>query len=325
MATECAVTKVVENSVIEISVLEFNHLARALYSRQLARHLPISPALPTGVFGIPKGGVPVAIEVAHLFGIEVLAQPCPGCLIVDDIVDSGATLERFRIEWEGQGCTVDALLRKAHSPKHLAKGAKEISQWVHFWWEEDSGNPEDAVVRLLEYIGENPTRDGLLETPQRVVRAWKEMCCGYGVDPSIALSKTFEQDCDEMIVLRNIQFYSTCEHHMLPFSGVAHVAYLSQGRVVGISKIARTVECFARRLQIQERLTTQITEAIQKALNPLGVGCVIEAQHLCMGCRGIRNPSSRMVTSSLLGQFKENALARQEFLSLCGQRVTLST
>ena len=179
---------------------------------------------------------------------------------------------------------------------------------------EDSA--EQAVATLLRFIGEDTGRDGLLDTPSRVVRAWREMTAGYGEDPAEILSRTFEESSDEMIVLRGITFYSVCEHHLLPFYGTASVGYLP-GRVVGISKLARLVYCFARRLQIQQRMTRQIAEAVEEHLDARGVGVVIRAHHLCMGCRGVRQEETEMVTSSMLGTLRSDPTSRAEFFRLC--------
>jgi GTP cyclohydrolase I len=177
---------------------------------------------------------------------------------------------------------------------------------------------EKAVATLLRFIGEDPSRDGLADTPARVVKAWREMTSGYDDDPAEILSRTFDETSDEMIVLRGISFYSTCEHHMLPFYGTAAVGYLP-GRVVGISKLARLVNCFARRLQIQERMTRQIAEAIETHLEAKGVGVVLRAHHLCMGCRGVRQEETEMVTSSMSGKLRRDPSTRSEFLGLCNR------
>lgn len=174
----------------------------------------------------------------------------------------------------------------------------------------------NAVRTILAYIGEDPDREGLLDTPKRVVKAWDELTEGYGLDPATILSTAFQADgYDEMVLCRNIEFHSTCEHHMLPFSGVAHVAYIPSRRVVGLSKMARLVDCFARRLQIQERMTRQIANTMQEVLKPKGVGVVVQAKHMCMVCRGVMKQRSEMVTSALLGVMRKPE-PRQEFLSL---------
>jgi GTP cyclohydrolase I len=173
----------------------------------------------------------------------------------------------------------------------------------------------EAVTTILRFIGEDPSRDGLADTPERVLRAWREMTSGYGDDPAAILARTFDETSDEMVVLRNISFHSTCEHHLLPFYGEVSVGYLP-GKVVGISKLARLVDCFARRLQIQERLTRQIAESIEEHLDARGVGVIVRAHHLCMGCRGVRQQNTEMVTSSMLGTLRSDAMARAEFLRL---------
>ncbi len=179
---------------------------------------------------------------------------------------------------------------------------------------------EAAVRTLIEWAGDNPDREGLRGTPERVVRAYREFFAGYDVDPSALLEKTFEETdtYDEMIVLRDIRLESHCEHHIVPILGKAHIGYLPAGRVVGISKLARLVEVFAKRMQIQEVLTSQIADTIQEVLKPHGVGVVIEAAHQCMTTRGIRNPSVTMVTSRMLGSFRNDSETRREFLSIIG-------
>ncbi len=170
---------------------------------------------------------------------------------------------------------------------------------------------------LLKSLGEDPKREGLRDTPKRVVKAWREMTEGYAMDPAVILARDFDADgYDEMVVCRNIEFVSNCEHHMLPFLGHAHVAYVPKKRVVGLSKMARLVDCFARRLQIQEQLTQQIARAMHQHLRPHGVGVVVVAKHMCMACRGVRKQSSDMVTSTLIGCFKRPEV-RAEFLDHC--------
>lgn len=174
---------------------------------------------------------------------------------------------------------------------------------------------EEAVKSLLRYIGEDLNREGLKETPARVVRSYRELFSGYDQDPA-SLLKTFEDGaCDEMVLLKGIELVSFCEHHMLPFLGEAHIAYIPDKRIVGVSKLARLLEVYSRRLQVQERLTTQITEALDLHLKPLGSACVIEAQHLCMVCRGVQKQHSKMITSSLTGVFRKQEV-RSELLQL---------
>ena len=180
----------------------------------------------------------------------------------------------------------------------------------------DQARIKAAVTELLSAIGEDPARDGLVETPRRIAEMYGEIFSGLWSDPSEHLKVVFEVAHDEMVILRNIPFYSMCEHHFLPFHGEAHVGYIPDGRVVGLSKLARVVEGFARRPQVQEQLTSQIAESIMSTLKPDGVAVVIEAEHLCLTMRGIKKPGSRMVTSAMRGNFKQSAVTRGEFLSL---------
>jgi GTP cyclohydrolase IA len=175
---------------------------------------------------------------------------------------------------------------------------------------------EDAVRVLLEWAGENPQREGLLDTPKRVAKAYRDWFSGYQIDPREYLARTFEEVAgyDEMIVLRDIEFESHCEHHMAPIIGKAHVGYLPNGKVVGISKLARVVDVYARRFQVQEKMTAEIAQCIQDVLQPRGVGVVIEGAHECMTTRGVHKRGVSMVTSKMLGEFREDARTRLEFL-----------
>ena len=175
---------------------------------------------------------------------------------------------------------------------------------------------ERAIRELLLAVGEDPDREGLLKTPNRVARAYGELVAGLQDDPKRHLKTVFSENYDEVVLLRDIEFHSLCEHHLLPFTGVAHVAYLPAGKVVGLSKLARLVDGYARRPQVQERLTTQIADALMEELSPVGAACVIEATHTCMTIRGARKHGSTMVTSALRGIFKDNASSRAEMLSL---------
>ncbi len=178
-----------------------------------------------------------------------------------------------------------------------------------------------AVETLIRWAGDDPAREGLAGTPDRVVRSYDEFFAGYRDDPVTILERTFEEveGYDEMVVLRNIRFESHCEHHMAPIIGVAHVGYLPNKRVVGISKLARIVETYAKRLQIQEKMTAQIANAIDEVLRPQGVGVVIKAAHQCMTTRGVHKPGVDMVTSRMLGSFRKDASTRREFMSILGE------
>jgi GTP cyclohydrolase I len=190
----------------------------------------------------------------------------------------------------------------------------------------DAGRPtrrqaEDAVRTLIRWARDDPTREGLRETPGRVVRAYEEFFAGYLQDPNEILQRTFSEvgGYDEMIVMTDIRFESHCEHHMVPIIGKAHVGYLPDKRVVGISKLARLVEIYAKRLQVQEKMTVQIADCLQKALKPKGVAVVIEAAHQCMTTRGVHKPGVGLVTSRMVGAFRDNASTRREFLAVIGR------
>jgi GTP cyclohydrolase IA len=184
----------------------------------------------------------------------------------------------------------------------------------------DRVDVEDAFRTIIRWTGDDPGRDGLIETPARAARAFEEYFAGYGQDPALILQKTFEEieGYDEMIVLSGIRFESHCEHHLAPIIGQAWVAYVPSGRVVGISKLARVVEAYAKRLQIQEKMTAQIANTINDVLQPQGVGVIIKATHHCMTTRGVHQPGAELVTSRMLGCFRDNSLTRQEFLTVVG-------
>jgi GTP cyclohydrolase I len=179
---------------------------------------------------------------------------------------------------------------------------------------------EEAVRTLIRWAGDDPTREGLLGTPDRVVRAWREFFRGYDQEPHSILKRTFEETdgYDEMIVLRDMRFESHCEHHLAPIIGRAHIAYLPHHRVVGISKLARLLDCYAKRLQIQEKMTAQIANTLQEVLQPRGVAVVVDASHQCMTTRGVHKPGTSMVTSRMLGAFRTDPSTRREFLAIIG-------
>ena len=184
----------------------------------------------------------------------------------------------------------------------------------------DKPRIERAVREILLAIGEDPEREGLLETPQRVARMYAELFQGLSQDPALHLQKFFTERYDSMVVVKDVEFHSMCEHHLLPFVGKAHIGYIPQGKVVGLSKLARVVETVARRPQLQERMTETIAELLMNELNALGVGVVVEATHSCMSLRGVRKPGSLCVTSALRGSFRSNPTTRAEFLNLAMPR-----
>ena len=260
------------------------------------RQLPLDKV---AVWGIPRGGSIVA-GLAQRYGAIPVLEPGEASIALDDIIDSGATRDRMLSQYN-----LDTLAL-------VDKAAEGIGDWVHFPWEEP---PEQdiasSVLRCLQYLGEDPSRDGLRDTPRRVVASWSQLYGGYAVDLSGVL-RWFDDPTDEMIISKDIQFYSMCEHHMLPFFGRAAVGYIPDGKVIGISKLSRIVETYARRLQTQERLTHQVGRALEGMVK--GVAVHITAQHFCMMARGVNQQHSEMVTNYLTGVFRDSPEARNEFL-----------
>ncbi len=286
------------------------------------------------VYGVPRGGTVPAAMVATMLEVPILAGPLKplaelhpldlarDVLVVDDIIDSGVTASWFAARH------FDTLYASERAPD---TDAPRLGSWAVFPWEvwlddaagvdrDERHGPTDAVRRLLQFVGEDPDREGLLDTPARVIKALGEMTAGYGEDAEAVLGKTFDPvGYHDMVVLTGCAFTSMCEHHMLPFTGTATVGYLpneATGRIVGVSKLARVVEIYARRLQVQERMCEQIADVIERVLEPGGVGVVLSASHACMGCRGVKQPEARMFTSTMRGAFRDQASTRAEFLSL---------
>lgn len=200
------------------------------------------------------------------------------------------------------------MIMEPETPKELSAAEKKIAENIH---------------AVLEHLGEDPNRQGLLKTPERVAKAYSFITQGYQQDArKILRSAMFDEDYSEMVLVKDIELYSLCEHHMLPFFGKAHIAYIPDGKIVGLSKIPRIVDVFARRLQVQERLTIEIRDAIQETLNPMGVAVVIEAQHLCMQMRGVSKQNSVTTTSAFSGSFLEDIKTRKEFISLIGSKLS---
>ncbi len=268
-------------------------------------------SIPTGktIYGVPRGGLVPASLISGITSGYLTDDPAKADLIIDDLIDSGATRERYKKKFPN----TDFI--------HLYEKAEDFpGKWIVFPWEiGDQGNDqssEDIFIRQLEFIGEDANREGLKETPKRIAKAWKEIFSGYNKDPKDVI-KTFESGgYDQIVLLKDIEMYSMCEHHMLPFVGKAHVAYIPGGRVIGISKLARLIDIFSKRLQIQERIGDQVTDILMKELNALGAACVIEADHFCIRMRGVGKQHSSMVTSSMKGVFMDKPEARQELMSL---------
>jgi len=258
------------------------------------------------IYGVPKGGM---IASGFLKYAKVTHDVTKASLILDDLIDSGATFKKYRqmypdIPFVG-----------------LFDKAKEgITDWLIFPWESDhpqgEDNIQDNIVRMLQYIGEDTTREGLFDTPNRIVKSWNEIFAGYKVKPASLMTVFAKDTYDEVVLLKDIEVYSMCEHHWLPFFGKAHVAYIPDQHVIGISKLARLVDAYSRRLQIQERIGEQVTTALMDELKPKGAACIIEAKHMCMCMRGVGKQNSTMVTSSLKGVFLTKPAARQELMQL---------
>lgn len=269
------------------------------------------------IYGVPRGGIPAAYLVMHAYhqldtcGCSITDNPSTADYIIDDLIDSGATKRRY---YE-HGAPFFALIDK----KEQSVAYKP--DWIVFPWEVGEDGDQSATdipMRLLQFINEDVERGGLKETPARFLKAWQFWTSGYAKKPEDIL-KVFEDGADnydEMVLVKNIPLYSQCEHHLAPFFGVAHIAYIPNGKIVGLSKLSRIVDLFARRLQVQERLTNQISESINKHLEPTGVGVVLECRHLCMESRGICQQGHSTTTSSMHGAFKDNTATRLEFLKL---------
>lgn len=263
------------------------------------------------IYPIPRGGIPVAymLMATHPAKFVIANSPGTADCFVDDVLDSGMTQSKWTA-------------RYPDNPFFTMVSKQEgdyKDKWIVFPWEGDAESSiEDNITRLLQFIGEDPTRGGLKETPVRVAAAWQYWCSGYGADiPKLLKSfKDGADGCDEMVIVKDIPFYTHCEHHMAPFFGTVTVAYIPDGMIVGLSKIPRVVNAYARRLQVQERLTNQIADAIHKHLNPKGVGVIIKARHLCMESRGIQQQGHSTITSALRGVMRELPEARAEFLNL---------
>jgi len=252
----------------------------------------------TKIFGVPKNGM----IVASFFGCRNVYNPEDADIIVDDIIDSGKTKKKYRKMFPKKKFIV--LFEKDK------KGT-----WINFPYEKNSESDyQDLVVRLLQVIGEDPNREGLLDTPRRYLDAFKEF-----LSPPEFNMTTFDvENTDEMIVQLDIPFYSFCEHHVLPFFGKGYIAYVPNKKIVGLSKLARTLETFSRRLQNQERITNQVAQYLQANLKAKGVAVVLKARHMCMEMRGVKTSDTHTITSKLLGSFKSDERTRAEFLNLIG-------
>ena len=248
------------------------------------------------LYGVPRGGIFAACLVSdalHERGVicRMAETPDEASIFIDDVIDSGQTRKDYRAIYEKKPFL--ALINKTGRDK------KWKEKWVVFPWERmaDETGPAENIRRIIEYIGDDPDREGLKETPERVIRSYKELFGGYKQKPDEIIKVFDSNGYDEMVMVKNIEFYSTCEHHMLPFYGKAHIAYIPNEKIIGASKLARILEIYARRLQIQERLCQQVTEVLDGMIKPEGSACIIEAQHLCMTGRGVGKQNSIMICS----------------------------
>jgi GTP cyclohydrolase I len=270
---------------------------------------PRTVAMHLKAYAVPRGGIPAALAIGNSLNrkMRLVDTPEEADIIIDDLIDSGRTSQRP----EFAGKPFYALIDK--------RSWDLGDEWVVWPWEQTAEKGiEDHIQRLIQFAGDDPKREGLLETPARVAKAWLFWCSGYERDPMEVL-KTFQdgaEGCDEMVVVKDIPFYTHCEHHLTPFFGTATIAYLPAGKVVGLSKLSRVLDIFARRLQVQERLTTQVADALVAGLEPKGVGVVIKARHLCMESRGVCQQGHHTVTSALRGAIRDESSARAEFLAL---------
>lgn len=267
-------------------------------------------------YGVPRGGIPAAYLVArHLtdFVVDMVDDPANADWFIDDVIASGKTRNRYR-EKHSKGRFISLYQTELKDDKE--------TDWLSFPWERGENSDESATdipTRLLQYIGEDVNREGLKETPQRFLKAWQHYTKGYKEDPKEIL-KAFTDGAelcdDEIILVANLPVWSMCEHHLAPFFGIAHIGYIPNEKIVGLSKFQRLVDVFGRRLQVQERLTNQIANAMVDHLNPEAVGVVLECRHLCMEARGVAARGAVTVTSALRGAFKTEDSARAEFMSL---------
>lgn len=283
-------------------------------AKQTARQIE-AYGLGTGLraYPVPRGGIGAALAILPFTDGKLVLVDTPeqADIFIDDLIDSGATMERLCDQYPGK--PFFALVNKKTDPK--------FNDWIVFPWEVKDGKEEtidDNVVRILQFVGDDPKREGLRETPRRVAKAWAHWCSGYDKDPAEIL-KVFEdgaESCDQMVTVKDIPIYSKCEHHMADIFGTVTISYIPNGKIVGLSKLSRLADMFARRLQVQERLTNQIADALWEHLQPKGVGVVIKARHMCMESRGICQQGHHTITSALRGVMLTESDTRSEFMQL---------
>ena len=294
-------------------MLEVSEKFFSSYINQLCGKIPANNY--KNIAPIPRGGAAVATYLSARLNLPLIAisDRDENTLVVDDLIDSGRTRSEY-MDNDFACLFVKKNCPAQYYPTYYC--VSDVSDWIKFWWETKNETIQDNITRILQYIGEDSNREGLIDTPNRIVRSYDHLFKGYKQDVSDLIT-VFESDgYNQIVLLKNIEMYSMCEHHMLPFYGRAHVAYIPNKKIIGISKLARITDMFARRLQIQERIGDEVTSVLMEYLDPLGAACIIEATHLCMRMRGVSKQNSTMVTSSLKGVFMEDARAREELMSL---------
>lgn len=285
------------------------------YCSQLSGIIPVYHKYKV-LYPIPKNGLFIATElssklnipISHDFNNILISYKKEEVLIIDDLIDSGKTLSQFE-EYDKA-----VLFVKNNNENKVNFFIEKTDEWIQFPFEKEN-DIEDSIIRQLEYIGENPNREGLIDTPKRIVKSWNELYAGYKMNPNDIMTTFEDGSCDEMVLLKQVNFFSMCEHHLQPFFGQCNLAYVPDKKVIGLSKLARMVEIFARRLQIQEKMTSQIADCLMEYLQPKGCMVLVEAKHLCMISRGIKSHDAEMTTSAIRGVFKEQEV-RNEFLNL---------
>lgn len=298
------------HQMVQSMVIALDDKIEKFYPKAAGRLKPLQ------VYPIPRGGIPIAYALSALRPIRIVDNPEQADIFVDDIFDSGATCRRYCDQYHGKPFFV-GIDKSTTLHKEAMRDA-----WIVFPWEQTHQGADesatDNITRLLQFVGENPHREGLLETPKRVIKAWKHWASGYDADIASIL-KVFEdggEKYDQMVTVKDIPIYSKCEHHLADIFGTATIAYIPNGRIVGLSKLSRVADAFARRLQVQERLTDQIADALDHHLKPKGVGVIIKARHMCMESRGICQQGHYTITSALRGVIKEQPETRAEFMQI---------
>ncbi|MBQ3349192.1 MAG: GTP cyclohydrolase I FolE [Thermoguttaceae bacterium] len=266
----------------------------------------------SGAYGIPRGGTYPASMIARLLNIEQVYDPdkiTPSTLIVDDLVDSGKTLSSFP-----NNDKAAIYVKNGHEDLCTYYALSVGDEWVVFP-DEGITTVEDNCARILQYIGEDISREGLVETPARMKRAYDEIFAGYKMNPDDVCKTFVDGACKEPVMLKDCEYYSTCEHHFFPFFGKISIAYIPNGKVIGVSKLARLVDCFSKRMQIQERMTAQIAETIERLIQPAGVFVYCTGKHFCMTSRGVKKQEAEMITMSYRGAYSDHT-KREEILKI---------